>query len=72
MVKWYQVFQSNKNNSLTVAWFQVIRILSIWSDSSIWPLDGILIGTTATLGQSVPGSNDNEEVLYTLQSSRTV
>ena len=37
---------------------------------SIWLTDGILIGTT-TLGQSRPGSNDNEMALDTLQIFRT-
>ena len=32
-----------------------------WLNSSIWPIDGFLTGTTC---QSEPGSNDNEGVLY--------
>ena len=38
------------------------------SNSSIWPIDRTLSGAT-TLGQSGPGSNDNEGVLCILQSS---
>ena len=38
------------------------------SNSSIWSIDSTLSGAT-TQGQSVPGSNDNEEVLCILQSS---
>ena len=36
--------------------------------SSIYPIDRTLSGAT-TPGQSGPGSNDNEEVLYISQSS---
>ena len=39
-------------------------------NSSIWPIDGTLTGTT-TSGQSEPGSNDNERVHHNLKSSRT-
>ena len=35
----------------------------------IWPLDGILTGTTTSV-QSVPGNNGNDKVLHTLQSSK--
>ena len=38
------------------------------SNSSIWPIDRILSGVT-TLGQSRPGSDDNEGVLCISQSS---
>ena len=34
----------------------------------IWPIDQTLTGTT-TPDQSEPGSNDNEEVLYSLHIS---
>ena len=37
--------------------------------SSIWPIDRTLSSAT-TLGQSGPGSDDNEEVLHISQSSR--
>ena len=37
---------------------------------SIWPIDGILTGTTC-LNQSVSGSNGNEGVIYITQSCRT-
>ena len=37
----------------------VININPFWN--SIWPIDGMLIGTT-TLSQSEPGSNANEGV----------
>ena len=36
----------------------------------IWTIDGILTGTTP-LGQSEPGGNGSDEVLHTLQISRT-
>ena len=39
------------------------------SNSSIWPIDRTLSGATA-LGQSGPGSNGIEGVVYTIQSSR--
>ena len=38
------------------------------SNSSIWPIDGSLSGFT-TLGQSVPGSDGSEGVLWIPQSS---
>ena len=38
------------------------------SNSSIWPIDRTLSGAT-TPGQSGPGSDVNEGVLYILQSS---
>ena len=38
-------------------------------NSSIWPIDGALTGAT-TPDQSGPGNNDNEGVLYILQTSR--
>ena len=41
-----------------------------WLSSSIQPRDETLTGTTA-LGQSGPGSNGNEGVLYIPQSLRT-
>ena len=44
--------------------------MSQTTDCSIWPIDGTLKGTT-TLGQSGPGSNGNEDVLYILQISKT-
>ena len=39
-------------------------------NSSIWPIDGTLRSTTYP-GASGTGSNDNEEVIYIPQSSRT-
>ena len=42
---------------------------SKWLNSSIWPIDGSLTGTT-TLGQSGPGSNGNEGVLHIPQTPR--
>ena len=42
-----------------------------WWNSSIWPKDGTLTGTTS-LGQDGPGSNGNEGILPILQSSRIV
>ena len=38
--------------------------------SSIWPIDRTLSGTTS-LGQSGPGSNDNEGVIHIPPSSKT-
>ena len=38
------------------------------SNSSIWPIDGILSSGT-TLGQGGPVSESNEEVFHILQSS---
>ena len=39
-------------------------------NSSTWTIDEILTGT-ATLGQSKPGSNGNEEILHIPKNSRT-
>ena len=39
-------------------------------NSSVWPIDGTLAGTTNP-GQSGTGSNSNEEVLPIPQSSKT-
>ena len=39
------------------------------SNSSIWPIDRILLGAI-TPGQSGPGSNGNERVLYIPQISK--
>ena len=41
-----------------------------WLNCSIWPINGILTGTT-TPGQSVAEINGNQEVLHIFQSSRT-
>ena len=41
-----------------------------WLDITIWLIDVTLTGTTP-LGQSGPGSNENEGVLHIPQSSRT-
>ena len=40
------------------------------SNSSIWPIDRSLLGVT-TPGQSRPGSDDNEEVLYIPQNFKS-
>ena len=48
----------------------IITILSEWLNSSIWPQDGTLTGTT-TSGQSGARSNSNEGVLHIPQSTRT-
>ena len=48
-----------------IMWYQVLL-----SKRSIWPTYRTLTGTTSP-GQSRPGCNGNEEVLYTPQSSRT-
>ena len=42
-----------------------------WINSSIWPIDRTLTGTT-TSGQSEPESNDNEGVFHSPQSFRIV
>ena len=39
-------------------WFQVIQSNTNIFQTSIWPMDGTLTGTTSP-GQSEPGSNDN-------------
>ena len=43
----------------------------IFLKRSIWLIDEILTCTTITLSQRGPGSNGNEEVSSTSQSSRT-
>ena len=40
-----------------------------WLNCSIWPVDGILTGTT-TSGQNELWSNDNDKVLAIPQTSR--
>ena len=40
-----------------------------WVNGSIWSIDGTLAGSTNS-GQSGPGSNGNEGVLYIPQNSR--
>ena len=40
-----------------------------WLNSSIWPIDETLTGTTTT-SQSGHGNNGNEGILHILQSSR--
>ena len=42
-----------------------------WFKSSIWTIDGTLTDTT-TPGRSGPRSSSNEEVLYILQTFRTI
>ena len=41
-----------------------------WFNSSIWPIDGTLTGSTS-LGQNEPGSNGNERIFHIILSSRT-
>ena len=72
----YQSFSYTQLNDQTVL-FQTIQFstshlfaLSSISNSSIWPMDRTLSGTT-TLGQNGPGSNDNEGVLHIPQISKT-
>ena len=72
--KWFQVLLSNTNNviqhySLVCTQLNAFKH-NKWLNSSIWPKDGILTGTT-TQGQSEPGSNGNEEILHIPQSSRS-
>ena len=53
-------------------WFNISHLFAHslkWSNSYISPIDRILSGAT-TLGQSVPGSNGIEGILYILQSSK--
>ena len=77
--KWLQVFLSNTNSSICsqlngftycyvtpTIQFGIIHL----SNSSIWPIEGTLTGTT-TLDQSEPGNNGNEEVLHIPQNFRT-
>ena len=40
-----------------------------WLNNSIWPIDRTITGAN-TLGQSGPGSNDNEGVTHIFQKSR--
>ena len=49
--------------------FNISHIVK-WSNSSIWPIDGILKDTT-TLVQSGPGCNGNEGALHIPKRSRT-
>ena len=60
------------DNLHTVVWFLTNNSsnLSKWLNSSVWFIDGTLIGII-TPGQSGPESNANEEILHILQNSRT-
>ena len=49
--------------------FQTIQLSLSTQFNSIWLIDRTLSGAS-TRGQSEPGSNGNEGVLYILQSSR--
>ena len=62
----------NNNEPLFAIYYGFTYSHPIWIilNISIWPIDGILIGTT-TPGQSEPGSNSNKTVLHALRSSRT-
>ena len=60
-VKWFQVFLYNSHN--------LTSVMCLHTVCSIWPIDRTLSGST-TLGQSGPGSNDNEEVLHIPQISK--
>ena len=61
----FQVLLCNTNNSTSVICMHTVKDLN----SSIWPIDGILTGTT-TLGQRGCGWNGNDSVFYTPQISR--
>ena len=65
-VKWFQVILCNINNSTSVICLHTVK----WLNSSIWAIDGTLTDTT-TSGQSGPGSNGNEGVLYIPQRTKT-
>ena len=72
-VKWFQVLLCNTNNSIYYSFvcsqwngFKYRK----WSDISIQSIDRTQTCTT-TLGQSGPGSNDNERLLHIPQNSRT-
>ena len=73
-VKWFQVLLFSISTSFQHYSFVCTRLYGSmyrkWLNISIWSIDGTLTGTT-TPGQSKPGSNGNEEVLYIPQSSRT-
>ena len=62
--KYLQLSICNTDNLHTVIWFQILHRLVIF-DRSVWSRNGSLTVTTA-LGQSGPGSNDNEERLHYL------
>ena len=64
-----QVTILNTNN-LPLYGIKYSHLIQIFLNSSVWPVDGTLTGTT-NLGQSGPGSNVNEEVLHTPQIFRT-
>ena len=59
-VKWFQVFLYNSHN--------LTAVFCLHTVCSIWPIDRTLSGAT-TPGQSGPGSDDNEGVLYISQIS---
>ena len=77
-VKWFQellfdisnsIYQIFLSNLILIIYFHTDEFkYGKWLNISIWPLDRILTGST-TLGQSRPGSNGNEGVLYIPQSS---
>ena len=73
-VKLFQVLLSNTNNSIQHYSFVCTQLngfkYSKWLNSSIWPIDGALTGTS-TAGQSELGSNGNEDVFHIPQTSKT-
>ena len=78
-VIWLQVFNENVLSTIIALTIQIIynymanqAILSNAKNlqTSTWPINRTLTGTTIP-GQSEPGSNDNEELIHTPQSSRT-
>ena len=64
---WFQVCNYNPNNFFLA--HELIEY-EYFCKRSIWPLGGILIGTT-TSGLSGPVSNGNEGTLHNSQISRT-
>ena len=75
-VKWFQVTYNNPLKTIIAAskyYYKQITVFIVSSipikyesflNRSIWPIDKTLKGSP-TPGQSGPGSNGNEEVLYT-------
>ena len=66
-IKWLQVLLCISNNSIKHLSFVYTQFKH--QNSSIWPIDRTLSGTT-TPGQSRLGSNGNEELLHARQSFR--
>ena len=67
-LQWLICLKPNRQNQPNQTLLNSLKF-DKWLNSSIWPINGILTSAT-NLGQSGPGSNGNEKVLYFSESSK--